>query len=170
MKNYETITKDELRELLVTNWMTHDAMWLTNMAAQYGMEATNKINKTAARTMAKAEAKRIKKLLGVGNPQNMAELDRFITSGFQLTHARFIGFSFSFSEPNTVVWHIPRCFAFEGMTRAGTIAQYDCGIKDRLFGWFDELNVRFEMLPPFSGCQMHQTGKCEMVFKVEFGG
>ncbi|MCZ2355818.1 MAG: DUF6125 family protein [Bacteroidia bacterium] len=169
MTVFQEITKEELRELLVSNWMTHDAMWLNYMAKEYGMEATNTINKIAARMMARVEAKRVKKLLKMENPKNLEEFKVFIINIFELTQAHFINFNFSFQEPDTIFWHIPQCFAFEGMTKTGNIAQYDCGIKYRLMGWLDELNVSFEIQPEFTGCLMYQNGNCGMTIKLNFG-
>ena len=62
MKPYEAISKDEIRDLLCANWITHDSMWLMNSVKQYGMKETNTINKSSVRMMAKIEAKRLKKL------------------------------------------------------------------------------------------------------------
>ena len=49
------IEKNDLRELLVKGWMTHDAMWLYHCFQECGMEKTNRINKAAVQSMSAIE-------------------------------------------------------------------------------------------------------------------
>lgn len=168
MKSYESLSKEELRELLISNWMTHDAMWLMNTAQQRGMEAANAINKNSVKMMSRIEAKRLKKLLGVENPKTFDELKEFIQTGFKIIRGNFMDFEFEFLPPATILWKVPQCFAYDGVKRIGLIEKYDCGIVDRLLGWFDELGVLYQMHPVFNGCLKHATGNCGMKFEVKF--
>jgi hypothetical protein len=59
-----SLSKNELKEILNKNWMTHDAMWFYNCLQEFGIEKTNKINKAAIRDMAVIEIKRIQKAVG----------------------------------------------------------------------------------------------------------
>jgi hypothetical protein len=54
----KTLKKSELKEILIKNWMTHDAMWLYHCLQECGIERTNKINKAAIRSMAAIEIRR----------------------------------------------------------------------------------------------------------------
>jgi hypothetical protein len=47
----KTLEKDELKEILIKNWMTHDAMWFYHCLQECGINKTNKINKAAVRAM-----------------------------------------------------------------------------------------------------------------------
>jgi len=46
-------------------------------------------------------------------------------------------------------------------------AGYDRGILERIKGWLETLNVGYHRTPEFSGCLMHQTGKCEIDFRFD---
>ena len=54
----QPVENDELKELLVKGWMTHDAMWFYHSLQEFGIEKTNKINKAAIRDMSAIEIKR----------------------------------------------------------------------------------------------------------------
>ncbi len=41
----ELLSKEELKEILIKGWMTHDAMWFLHFLRKTGIETTNKINK-----------------------------------------------------------------------------------------------------------------------------
>lgn len=47
------------------------------------------------------------------------------------------------------------------------VADYDCGIVERVKGWLETLNVSYQMAPEFSGCLLHQYGKCEIDFSFD---
>jgi hypothetical protein len=52
------------------------------------------------------------------------------------------------------------CFAHDGIKRIGVIDQYQCGIFERVDGWFKGLGLKFEVTPQINGCLMHQGKKC----------
>ena len=168
MRNFEELSKDEIKDLLNANWMTHDAMWLAGSVKQYGMKQTNVVNKQAVREMARLEARRLQKLLGVKSIQNFSELKEFILTGFEIIRGSFMKFKLDFLDGHLIQWEVPRCFAYDGVKRLGVIDEYDCGIVDRLLGWLDTIGVDYELQPSFSGCLKHQTGDCKMSIAVKF--
>jgi hypothetical protein len=60
MKQFDELEKAELRDLLVRNWMTHDAMWFANCLRHCGIDKTNQVNTASTRAMAAIEATRLK--------------------------------------------------------------------------------------------------------------
>jgi len=44
-----TFNKEELKNLLVKNWMTHDGAWFLNSYLLFGIKDANKLNKKAIR-------------------------------------------------------------------------------------------------------------------------
>ena len=58
----KTLKKNELKEILIKNWMTHDAMWFYHCLQECGIERTNKINKAAVRAMAMIEISLFQKI------------------------------------------------------------------------------------------------------------
>ncbi|MBV6493309.1 MAG: hypothetical protein LDLANPLL_01325 [Turneriella sp.] len=168
MKSYADIDKEKLKELLNANWMTHDAQWLMLCAEKLGMVATNEINRKAVRNMASVEVKRLKKAMGVKEIKNFAELKNFLECAFEIIRGSFMRFQMEFPEENIMLWKIPRCFAHDGVKSLGLITQYECGIVERLYAWFDTLGVRYTISPKPKGCNMVDFGKCEMQIRFDF--
>jgi hypothetical protein len=42
----------------------------------------------------------------------------------------------------------------------GMIDRYDCGIFERIEGWFNGLGIRYDILPNVPGCMMYTKGEC----------
>jgi len=168
MIQYSEIGKEQIRELLNANWMTHDAAWFALTASRFGIDETNILNRQAVRSMARAEAKRLRKLLGIRKINDFAELQNFLISAFDIIRGKFMAFSLEFREPNEMLWKVPGCFAHDGVKRLGFIDKYECGIVERLFGWFEELDIRYSLTPLPDGCNMQRLGKCEMKVCFEF--
>lgn len=61
------VAQKEIVDLLNKCWMTHDGMWFFHCLQEFGIEATNKINKAAIKSLSSIETKRIKKALGIEN-------------------------------------------------------------------------------------------------------
>ena len=59
MSALKQISKPALRDLLLSNWMTHDAMWFASSARLCGVEKTNVVNRGAAKAMGEVEAQRL---------------------------------------------------------------------------------------------------------------
>ena len=166
MSLIEKLSKQEVKELLNKNWMTHDAMWFRICLNELGIEKTNLINRAATREMAKIEAKRIKKLLGIEEIQTINELKLFFENGLELLKADFMDFHGIFNK-KTLTWTAKTCFAHDGVQRLGIIDKYECGIFERLHGWFDELDVEYKFDPTSSGCLMYENGHCSRTYSFE---
>jgi len=156
----KTLSKEELKELLIKCWMTHDGMWFFHCLQECGIEKTNKVNKAAGRSLAQIELKRIKKAFGIGDITAFEELKGAIEKAREVLIGEFMDFSFNYPEKN--VFHIEanQCFAYEGMKRIGVSHQYECGIFSRMEGWFDGLGTKYSVMPQVKGCMMHTDGHC----------
>ena len=131
------INKNDLRELLVKGWMTHDAMWLYHCFDECGIEKTNRINKAAVKSMSAIEIKRVMKALGFPKDHKVETFDELlevVTGAFDLIRGDFMKFSFTTPEKNILKWkwESGKCFAFEGTSNLGIIEDYDCGIMTRI--------------------------------------
>jgi hypothetical protein len=166
MEPLDTISKRDLREFLTKGWMTHDAMWFYHCSQEIGMEKTNKINRSAVRSMAAIEAKRVSKLMGL-KVESFDDLKRILNEGFAIIKADFMNFTYEFPEQNVFRWNIFGCFAYDGIKGLGLIDQYECGIKERAYGWMDGLGIEFEVQPDTLACTMHTTGKCVTDIKLK---
>lgn len=57
--------KDELKELLIKCWMSHDAMWFYHCVKNLGIEKANELNLASIRSLSEIEVPRIMKALGL---------------------------------------------------------------------------------------------------------
>ena len=164
------IEKNDLRELLVKGWMTHDAMWLYHCFEECGMEKTNIINKAAVRSMSAIEIRRVMKALGLPKDYRIETFDELVNvmmGAFELISGEFMKFSFFSPEKNLIQWEWEsgKCFAYEGVSSIGVIDDYDCGIMIRIESWLQGLNVDYTMIPKIQGCLMHKNGECKGDFR-----
>jgi len=83
----KSLSKNELKEILNKNWMTHDAMWFYNCLQEFGIEKTNKINKAAVRDMAAIEINESKRPLVLGRLIPLMSLKAFLILQWKLLPA-----------------------------------------------------------------------------------
>ena len=160
----------DVKEVFSKNWLTHDAMWYGSCMQELGPEKANQLNKTAVRLMAAIEIKRIMKLMNKPKGvtiNNFHELAEIIETAFRLIQTSFLTFDFSFPEKNLLRGRFNECFAHDGVEKFGVIADYECGIVERVKGWLTSLGVSYIMIPEFKGCLMYQNGKCEVDFRFD---
>jgi hypothetical protein len=156
----KTLRKNELKEILIKNWMTHDAMWFYNCLQEFGIEKTNKINKAAIRMMAAIEIRRIQKAIGMNKLETYEDLKKLIDATFNVLKGDFMDFTYCFPSENVLHGEWRNCFAYNGVKQLGVLDQYQCGILERIYGWFDALGIKYSVLPQVDGCMMHTDGRC----------
>jgi hypothetical protein len=154
------LEKNELKELLNKNWMTHDAMWFYNCLQEVGIEQTNRINQAAVKGMSAIEIKRIQKALGAGRFNTFDEFKRFFEQAMEIATGKFMKYTFSIPETNRMHSEWASCFAYEGVKALGVIDRYQCGIMLRIETWLDTLGIKYEVVPKVTGCMMHTDGRC----------
>jgi hypothetical protein len=149
-----------VKEILIKNWMIHDAMWFYNCLQECGIEKTNKINKAAVRAMGMIEIQRVQKAVGMGKVETFEDLKPLIDAAFHILTGDFMDFIYSFPSRNILHGEWKNCFAYNGVKRLGILDQYQCGILERIYGWFDGLGLKYSVSPKVEGCMMHTDGKC----------
>jgi len=169
MSALDKLDKKTLRDLLNKGWMTHDAMWFATSVSIIGIEKTNVINRRACRSMAKVEAKRLKTSLGFNDGiKDFVSLRKFIDQAFNIIGGDFLNFKITFPRDNVMLWETVSCFAHDGVKKLGFIDSYDCGIFDRVEGWFETLEIRFNVSPEIPGCLMYKTRQCMREYRFYF--
>ncbi|HJX69456.1 MAG TPA: DUF6125 family protein [Dehalococcoidia bacterium] len=156
----KTLQKNELKEILIKNWMTHDAMWFYHCLQECGIERTNNINKAVVRAMGTIEIRRIQKAVGIQNVATFEDVKSLLEAAWDIVKGDFMKSSFSLPAKNILRGDFERCFAYEGIKGIGAIEQYQCGIFERIYGWFDGLGMKYSVSPQVKGCMMHTDGKC----------
>ncbi len=159
---------NDLKELLIKCWMTHDGMWFYHCLQECGIEKTNKINKAAVKSMAKIEIKRIQKIFDVGNIEKFKDLQNIMDKAMKVFKADFMEFRHIYPAKNHLHCEISKCWAYDGIVRMGVIDEYQCAIFSRIEGWFKALEIEFNVKPPLNGCLMHTNGKCARDYNFFF--
>ena len=162
MTLFDRLNKQELKELLLKCWMSHDGAWFYNAYKEYGIEVANKLNKGAIKNLSILEMQRIQKALGMEKKRikTFEELKEFIDSGFSILKGDFMKFDYNFSEPNKLHWEMDTCFAFEGMKMIGVKQGYECGVIFRVLCWLDALGLKYKLKPDIKDCLLYSQGKC----------
>ncbi|RIK11386.1 MAG: hypothetical protein DCC49_00300 [Acidobacteria bacterium] len=163
----EQVDRKALKELLVKNWMTHDAMWFMNAVGTMGIETANSMNRSSVRMMAGVEAKRIRKLMGVDSVGDISTLRDFFETARELVIGDFIDFTWEW-HASSFDFEITKCFAFDGVSKLGVAGEYECGIYERIYGWLEALGVEYEVSPQVDHCTMFHGGECKRTFRVSF--
>lgn len=156
------LTRKELQELLVRCWMTHDGTWFMSCAGEYGVEAANRLNRSAIKALAPIELRRVTRAVGIKGEDisTFDELRAIIDAMFMTIKGDFMDFTFDYPEPNVLRWKMGRCFALEGMKMIGAYQEYECGVLFRVTCWLDALGLEYAVEPPIEGCLMRDTGEC----------
>jgi hypothetical protein len=166
--NRKAPDKDEMKEILIKNWMTHDAMWFYNCLQECGIEKTNKINRAAVRAMGMIEMKRIQKAAGIEKVETFEDFKWLSDTIWSIVKGDFMKFTYSYPVRNVMRADFQNCFAYDGIKQIGAIDKYQCGIFERIYAWFDGMGLRYSVSPQVVGCMMHTDGKCFREFTFTF--
>jgi hypothetical protein len=157
------ISQKETIDLLNKCWMTHDGMWFFHCLQEFGIDTTNKINKSAIKSLSSIEIQRIKNTPGVDKAiDNYDDFRIFFEKASKLLIPDFMHVAFRYPEKNKMAWAIDdgECFAYTGIKRIGAIDRYECGVLYRIKCWLEALGIRHRFNPEIGRCLMHHRGKC----------
>lgn len=172
MKTLEEIGIHDLKELLIKNWMTHDAMWFAHCVRTIGIETTNEVNRAAIKSLAEIEIRRVREIHGIGTGQvtTFGQLTDVIDAAFTVSIADFIKMRYEYPAENVISWKWQQqaCFAYKGIRRFGLIDRYRCGVMYRVFCWLEHLGVSYTVSAPIDPCLMHTRGECSGEIRVSF--
>jgi len=163
----KSVDRNELKEILHKNWMTHDAMWFVHCLQECGMEKANKVNRAAVQSMSKIEIKRMAKALGVEKIESFDELKALFDGIQDIVKADFMKFVYEFPEDRMLRMEMLECFAFDGMKRIGVLDAYECGIFDRIQGWFEGMGISYTVFPEVTGCMKIKQGRCYREYRFD---
>lgn len=162
------LDRSALRDILLKNWMTHDALWYVEAAKAFGMAAASPMNLKVCRTLGRIECRRLMKSAGAAPPGNIDEYRELFEFGKQVFVPDFMKFQIEYPANDTQVFHVFDCFAHKGMQKAGLIADYECGIFERIEGWLDAMGLSYNRTPDLSRCLKFKGQECRVTFKFHF--
>lgn len=169
MREAKNIQQKETVDLLNKCWMTHDGMWFFHCLQEFGIDATNKLNKSAIKSLSSIEIARVKKALDCITPiEDFDEFKGFFEEAANLMIPDFMNVQFTYPEKNKMAWEFNqnKCFAYSGIKRLGVIEQYECGVLYRIKCWLDALGIAHMFIPEIGKCHMHVNGSCAGEIKL----
>ncbi|MFH0787339.1 MAG: DUF6125 family protein [Pseudomonadota bacterium] len=161
------INQNDLKALYLKNWMTHDALWVGEVASQFGMTEAGPMNLRVCRKLGRIEFQRLMQLVGISSPKNLAEYRNLFELGKEVFVPDFMKFEITYLEPDQQVFHVLDCFAYKGMTKTGFISEYQCGIFERIEGWLDSMGLSYSIAPSLTRCLKFKGNECRVIFKLD---
>lgn len=163
-----SIKKDEIKEIVSKNWITHDAMWFYHCLHEFGIEKTNQLNKAAIRDMSAIEIKRIHKAMGAPPITTFDEFKHFFDQAIGIATGKFMKFKYSSPFHNLIHGEWESCFAHEGVKALGVAQHYECGVMLRINTWLETMGIAYELEPQITGCMMQTDGRCFRDYRFFF--
>lgn len=148
--------------------MTHDALWYGEVARKFGMADASPMNLRICRKLGQIEYGRLMKLTGASKPNNMDEYRQLFEMGREVFFPDFITAEIEYADEETKVFRIIDCFAHKGMEKAGLLPDYECGIFERIEGWFDAMGLEYTRSPDLSRCMKFRGQDCRVSIKFHF--
>jgi len=151
---------EEREALLIKCWMSHDARWFTAVAAEFGQEVANRLNKVAAHQLGIAEARRLAAALRWPEIESLDDYLLFQETGISLLGPELLDYEIRKVDDHSFQMPVSRCFAYENVTRAGIAEHYQCGILPRVTGWLEALGLDYQLDPTLGKCLKVQGREC----------
>ena len=166
--DFKNMNPDQVKDYLLTNWMTHDALWYREAASRFGMSEASPMNLRVCRSLGRIEFRRLLKATGSNPPKDMAQLKVLHEEARRILVPPFIETDVDFQSDDTILFKTRTCFAHKGMTEAGLIDEYECGIFERIKGWFDAMEVDHTLSPDLSRCLKYRGQECHVMVAFHF--
>jgi hypothetical protein len=162
------VNQKQMRDILLKNWMTHDALWYTEVAHNFGMADASPMNLRVCRKLGQIECKRLMKQVDVSAPRNMVDFRQLFELAECIFVPDFMTFRVDYPGGDIQRVHVLDCFAYNGMLKAGLVSEYECGIFERIEGWFDAMGLAYRRSPDLSRCLKHQGKACVVTIQFKF--
>jgi len=160
-----TLSAEDREALLLKCWMSHDARWYMAAAREFGLEAANRLNQEAARAEGRVEARRALKAVGMELPRTRDEALEAQEVLATLLTRDLVTYAVVPAGDDSFEFRVWRCFAYENVTAASIVEQYDCGIFSRVQGWWDAFGLQYELDPLPGRCLRAQQRECVYAFR-----
>jgi hypothetical protein len=166
--NLRKMKEKQVKDYLLTNWMTHDALWYREVASRFGMTEASSMNLRVCRSLGRIEFKRLLKGTDTNAPRDMAQLKELYEEANRILVPPFMETEVDFQRGDRILFRTQTCFAHKGMTEAGLIDEYECGIFERIKGWFDAMKVDYTLSPDLSRCLKFRGQECHVTIRLHF--
>jgi len=164
----QKISREQLRSLLIKNWMAHDGLWYGEVAAAYGMAEASPMNIRVCRKLGQVEFRRLMKMFEKPAPKNMTEYRELFDLGREAFFPDFVTVRVEYPGNDNQDFHFDDCFAHRAMMKTGLLPEYECGIFERVEGWFDAMGLSYTRSPDLSRCLKLEGGPCDITVQFRF--
>jgi len=162
------LSRDQLKDMLLRNWMTHDALWYGEVAAKFGMAEASPMNLRVCRKLGRVEFKRLMNGVEAPAPKNLKAYRELFELGREVFVPEFIDIAIEYPGGDSQVFHVSECFAHQGIKKLGVLSEYECGIFERIEGWFDAMGLRYTRTPDLSRCLKFKGEECRITVNFRF--
>lgn len=168
MTNVKQLTAEEREAALRRAWYGHDARWFATAAAEFGLEAANRLNRRALRAATVNEMRGFGKAAGVERAADLDEfLDLFDAAADVFVPRSMMEFDVRRIDEHSYEVEFQRCFVHENIVKAGIAGAYECAVFDRVAGWHDALGLPLADEPPALPCALAQGQVCRRTMTVK---
>lgn len=169
MTGQTNLTQEVREDLIRRAWYTHDARWYAAAAAQFGIEAANRLNREAVRALGLVEARRLAQALGRSPADSIDHLLGFLETALEVyVPPPLMEVAFDQVDGQSYEVRVSRCFAAANIKKAGIEDAYECAVFDRLEGYHAVMGLPLAegQLPP-AQCAMAAGRECRRVLRVD---
>jgi hypothetical protein len=149
-------------------WYAHDARWFAAVAAEYGIEVANRLNRAAVRAVGQVEAGRLARALGQPRPENVEEFLGFLRGGLDLYVAPpLMDMDMRQIDDRSYEVTVNDCFVHTNIAKAGITETYECAVWDRVQGYHEALGQSLaEGQLPATTCMRARGQECRRVLSI----
>ena len=126
------------------------------------------MNLRVCRKLVQIEFGRLMKMVETPSPKNIEEYQELFERGKQVFFPDFVSAQISYPGNDLQVFHFLDCFAHEGMKKLGLLADYECGIFERIEGWFHAMGLKYTRTPDLSRCLKLKGKECKITVQFHF--
>ncbi len=165
-----TLLDPRTREDLIRRaWYAHDARWFAAVAAEFGMDAANRLNRAAVRAVGQVEAGRMARTLGKARAESVEEFLDFLACGLDLYVAPpLMDMTLRKVDDRSYEVTVNDCFVHTNITKAGIADSYQCAVWDRVQGYHEAVGQSLAegQLPAFT-CLKARGLECRRVLSIQ---
>lgn len=126
------------------------------------------MNLRVCRKLGRIEFKRLMNGVHASPPKSFEAYLEWFELGKEVFVPEFITIEAECPGRSPQAFNVSECFAHEGMKNLGVLAGYECGILERIEGWFDAMELSYTRTPGLSRCLKFKGEECRVTVKFIF--
>jgi hypothetical protein len=164
--NEVKLTAEQKEKLLRNIWLLHDGRWFLKSAEQFGFDAATKLNLAVVKSIARTEIKQLLAGVPIGGVKNIGDLQALMEIAAPLYFPEEHRYEFKVVDSDTFVGHVPECYVYKMVGKAGTTAIHRCAAKLRFNSWCQAMGLDAEVIneKDTDNC----NGTCEIIFRIKW--